>query len=595
MATTPRRGPCPEITLPAIIVGIVVGILFAACFTYTGMLMGFTISASAIAAIVGFGVLRGLLRGGTILENNINQTIASTINIATPGLIFTVPAFYLMGLHESESFNPVLIGLAATAGALLGILFIIPLRKQMIELDRLRFPSATAVATVLKSPGAGVVKAQLLLVGVVFGAAVTALQQFPERFEYWIRFSLPEEVNLGQVLRMPPYVENVWALSVFSLAAGFISGRPGLVVLAGGVLSYWLVTPVAVNNGWIDATLMEQLTGPAENLETVGAAVSRWVHANISRPIGIGMLVGGALTGILVAFPSILAALGSLRRVRLRGGGAEELPIKYLYVGVGLAFLLLFFATYSSLTPTNLPRSLFVAAIGTLWLALAGVIVAQATGMTDWSPISGLALIAIVVSLVLTDHSIAAAILIGATVCVAIGEAADMMQDLKTGHLVGSKPIRQQAMELAFVMIGPAVCLATIAMLWISPGFGPDHQLSAPQAQAVQATVQAVAEGTVPWPKYIGGATIGGLLGLSGISGVGVLVGLSMYLPLSNILPYGLGCVIQMVSARIKGERWVEDYGVPLAAGFVVGEPLVVLVKSLYVCSGPMLEAIRRM
>jgi len=175
---------------------------------------------------------------------------------------------------------------------------------------------------------------------------------------------------------------------------------------------------------------------------------------------------------------------------------------------------------------------------------------------------------------------------VGAAVCVAIAECADMMQDLKTGHLVGAIPIRQQIVELCFAAIGPIVCLAVIAILWKSFGFGPDHNLSAPQAQALQAAIDGVIGGEVPWPKYLGGAVIGGVLGLTGVAGLGVLVGLSMYLPLAYILPYGLGCVVNMGFVKARGARWVENKGVPFAAGLLVGEPLVVLLQSILIISG---------
>ncbi len=274
------------------------------------------------------------------------------------------------------------------------------------------------------------------------------------------------------------------------------------------------------------------------------------------------MLIRGALTGIALAAPSIKAAFASLRRIDIKSGSAEELPLKYLYLGVGVSI------------------------VGTLWMGLAGIIVAQATGMTDWSPISGLTLISVVLVLVMTGNSVPAALLVGAAVCVAIAECADMMQGLKTGHLVGATPIRQQIVEFSFVWIGPIVCLAVIAILWNSFGFGPGHNLTAPQAQAVQAAVEGVLGGEIPWAKYFGGAVIGGTLGLTGITGLGVLVGLSMYLPLAFILPYGLGCLVQIIVAKTKETKWTEERGLPVAAGLLVGEPLVVLVQSLLIIGG---------
>jgi putative OPT family oligopeptide transporter len=570
------------------LLGVFFGVMLVACFTYAGLLIGFTIGGSAVAAILGFGVLRGVMRKGTIVENNINQTIASGINITTAGIIFTVPAFYLMDV----AFNPVLVGIAAIAGALLGIFFIIPIRKQMIDLDRLRFPTGTAVATVLRSPGAGVEKSRLLLIGMAISAAVYFVSQFPVRFgEEGYLFGItsgliPAAFDLGAVLNLPGYVDNVWAVSMFSLGAGFITGRPGLVVLAGGVLAYWIITPWAVSQGWVPGDMLQHLAAATgEEARAAGAEISEWAHGQINRPIGIGMLIGGAVTGIALAAPSIKAAFASLRRIDLKGGGAQELPLRFLYLGIGVSFVVLFIATITT-APIGVPRALLVSVVGTIWLGLAGVIVAQATGMTDWSPISGLTLISVVLILGMTGNSVPAALLVGAAVCVAIAECADMMQDLKTGHLVGATPLRQQVVEFSFVWIGPIVCLGVIAVLWKSFGFGPGHDLSAPQAQALQAAVESVLGGEVPWPKYLGGAVLGGLLGLTGVAGLGVLVGLSMYLPLAYLLPYGLGCLVQMGFAKTKGVHWVEEKGVPFAAGLLVGEPLVVLLQSILIISG---------
>ena len=575
----------PEVTVPAVALGVVFGVMLVACFTYAGLLIGFTIGGSAVAAILGFGVLRGILRRGTIVENNINQTIASGINITTAGVIFTVPAFYLMGLD----FSPVLVGLAAVAGALLGIFFIIPIRKQMIELDRLRFPTGTAVATVLRSPGAGIEKSRLLLYGMVISAVVYFLSQFPIRFAdgaglFGVETQLiPHAFDLGAALGLPAYVDNIWAVSLFSLGAGFITGRPGLVVLAGGVLAYWVITPTAVAYEWVPAAQLTAYAGASgDALREAGSQISHWAHGHLNRPIGIGMLIGGAVAGVALTLPSIRAAFASLRNVDLRAGAAEELPLRYLYGGVGLAFVMLLLATWTA-ADIGFLRSVGTALVATVWIGLAGLIIAQATGMTDWSPISGMTLIAVVLLLALTDNAVGASILLGTGVCVAIAECADMMQDLKTGFLVGSTPLKQQLVQIGCVAIGPVVCLLVIGVLWRSFGFGPGHDLSAPQAQALQAAVEGVLGGDVPWPKYLGGAVVGAMLGLTGVPGLGVLVGLSMYLPLAYILPYGLGCLVNMGVARARGARWVEEKGVPFAAGLLVGEPLVVLVQSILI------------
>jgi len=551
-----KTGPYREITWEAVVLGVLVGVILNMSITYAGLLIGFTIVGSEIAAIIGWGVLRGILRRSTIVENNINQTIASAINISGTGIIFTVPVLYLRGVD----FEFIHIILATMCGATLGVAFIIPIRKQMIDIDRLRFPSGTAVGAILRSPGAGVRKAVLLAAGMGFSALVSVLVHAG---------AVAETVDLGAVLGLPPYIENVWAVSLLSVGAGYISGRHGFAVLVGGVLAYWIITPLAFNFGWIPAGLS-------------AADAVRFAHDHMNRPLGIGMLIGGALMGIALAFPSIREAFASLRRSGSgRGGGqVEELSLKYLYLAATAAIIILCITGFFAARPIGVARIVLIALAGTLWLWLAGVIVAQCTGMTDWSPVSGMALIAVTIILYFAygvDHAsgLLLAVMIGATICVAMAEAADMMQDLKTGTLVGALPARQQAVQLAVSWSGPIITVIIVHVIWKAYGFGAGTNIPAPQAQALDAAISGVVGGNVPLDKYLTGALIGGVLSAGTISGLGVLVGLSMYLPLLYILPYGLGCTLNLVTGRLRGERWVENYGVPIAAGLIVGDAIV--------------------
>ncbi len=213
-----------------------------------------------------------------------------------------------------------------------------------------------------------------------------------------------------------------------------------------------------------------------------------------------------------------------------------------------------------------------------MWFA--GIVIAQCTGMTDWSPISGMALLTVMICLLLTSNQVGPAVLIGAAVCVAITLCADMMQDLKTGHMVGGMPARQQFLELATVWIGPLVCLGVVHVLatqnleTYGVAFGMD-EMPAAQAVTLQSAIDGIRGGDVPYPLYGMGGLMGILLSMSGIAGLGVLVGLSMYLPFAYLLPYGLGCLIQMLFTKLKGSGWTESWGVPFAAGMLVGEGIL--------------------
>jgi uncharacterized oligopeptide transporter (OPT) family protein len=222
-----------------------------------------------------------------------------------------------------------------------------------------------------------------------------------------------------------------------------------------------------------------------------------------------------------------------------------------------------------------------------VWLGLAALIVAEATGLTDISPMSGMSLISVTLMMFLLNKNIAASMAVGVAVCVAIGQGADMMQDLKTGFLIGARPIKQQMVQLGVTWFGPLIALGTIYMLWHggpngANGFGENTPLPAPQGGALMGIIDAVSSGNVPIDKYALGGLVGAVLGAAPASGLGVLVGLAMYLPFSITLGYGIGCLLQMVIQRRWGLAFCEHKLVPFAAGLIVGEALMGIGHAAY-------------
>lgn len=589
ISSSESGAPYREVTLAAVISGLLIGIGMTATFTYAGMTLGFSTTGSTVAAILGWGVLRGLLRRGTIIENNIVQTIASGLNTTAGGVVFTVPVLFLLPDIEFDFWQ---VALACVTGAILGVGFVIPLRKQMIEIERLLFPSGTAVATILRSPREGITKAKLMMWGATASAVVFLLKNI-DKFP-GVEKSLPGAIDFGSWLNLPPYVSFTMSLSLFAAGIGFIAGRNGLFVLAGGIVSYWIITPLVVALGW----------GPASG-EFDPMTIGNVIHGEITRPLGIGMLLGGALMGIVLTLPAIKAALSGLKstsgiqdRVEQsdKQSDREEMPISLLYAAVALAMVVLFFTTLSGMGVGENPmeavlRSLVVALVGSVWLWFSGVIIAQATGMTDWTPLSGLALLAVVVLLYLTGKSVVPAVVIGAAVSVACSLSADMMQDLKTGQLVGSTPASQQMVQLAFCWIGPLVALGVMVLIWKTgpngrDGFGPGTEIAVPQAEAMRAVIEQVHSGEIDWLRYGSGALVGGLLSLSGIPGLGVIAGISMYLGLSIILPYGVGAIAREVLQYARGINWCEAKGIPVCVGLIVGDGLMTLLFALLTVLG---------
>jgi len=602
--------PYRELTPAAVIGGVLFGAVLNMGICFAGLQIGFTIVGSAVAAVVGFGLLRGVMGRGTILEVNIFQSVASTVNTVNAGIIFTVPVLFLLG-KEQEMHVPAML-LATIAGALLGTALIIPLRKQIIDYERLRFPEGTAVAAILRAPGAGLRKARLLLLGIGVSAGVTLATKLT---------LLPENFDFGAALGVPAAFTLILAVSALSLGAGFIAGRGGLVVLYGTLLNYWVLVPAAILLGWLPGAL---LMGPeiAEAASTLGGlrhgeqaeAFQSAISKFTSRPVGIGMLLGGAVAGILVAAPALRAAFASLRRGVKPGDAREETPMWVLGGSTALGALLLLVAIHlAGGGAVTWGKALLCTAVGGAWLWLAGLVVAQTTGRTDWSPLSGLALIAITLMMAILgtgEEMLIPAITIGAAICVATSMCADMMADLKTGYLVGSKPVLQQVSQMAVAWLGPAIALATVFVLWNAYAFGPDQAeilysraaanpdpavlaayeqadgtrehlangyptLKAPQATALKSAVQIMREGNIPLGKYLAGAILGIVVSLLVSPGIGVMIGLSMYLPFEYMAVFGIGGLLCLWFTRRRGSAWVDDTGLPVAAGLIVGDALV--------------------
>lgn len=566
--STPAQKPYRELTPEAFIFGIGLGMLMTAAFVYISLKLGFSMPGSTVAAILGFAVLRGVLRKGTIVENNINQTIASAVNNASAGVAFTLPALFILSLNDPSvriEFIPAL--LAAIGGSFLGIIFIIPLRKQMIEFDRLKFPTGIAVAAILKAPGAAARQAKLLAGGFGVAAAFHVLTAL---------HVIPEEYPMGVWLGLPAHIPIAVGISFAIVGAGLLAGKGGLPFVFGGMLAWWVVSPIAVGQGWVPSPEDMRLAGEPEGYgawSTMGVVFSQML-----RPLGIGILIGGALSGVIASFPAIKAAVGSLSKAAAMakaGGSSDELSPKVLYTGIGGSVVVLFLAAMLSADEISVGQSLLIAVVGTVWLALAGLVVAQATGMTDISPISGMSLIGVTLMFFLSGGSAVASIVLGIAVSIGIGQCADMMIDLKAGHLVGALPRRQQLAQLAVGWVGVPVAIGVVYLLWNTEGFGPlNPNLSAPQGTALAAVIGGLQQGAAPLDKYVAGAVVGLGLGIFPISGAAVLVGLAMYLPFYITLTYGVGCFAAMGLQRVKGSRWIGSTLVPVAAGFIIGEAL---------------------
>jgi uncharacterized oligopeptide transporter (OPT) family protein len=221
--------------------------------------------------------------------------------------------------------------------------------------------------------------------------------------------------------------------------------------------------------------------------------------------------------------------------------------------------------------------------LGVGWIWVAGVIVAECVGRTNWSPLSGMTLIAVTLLIFVVQNqgdqvtNIRVALLIGTAVCLAVAQASDMMLDLKSGYLVGAIPRRQQIAQFLGTWLGPILVIWLMLLLHTTSkdgGLGSES-LPAPQATALATTIQSIVSGDAPTYRYAAGAGLGLLLVVSGLGGIGVLIGLGFYMPFGVVLTYTLGNILRVISDQWLGKAWGHEVGVPVAAGLIVGEALV--------------------
>jgi putative OPT family oligopeptide transporter len=592
----PASVTLPEITLKAVVLSILLAAVLAGANAYLGLFAGMTVSASIPAAVVSMAVLR-LFRQSNILENNIVQTAASSGEALAAGVIFTIPGLVLIGYWTSFDYWQTFT--VSLVGGVLGVLFTIPLRRALIIHARLRFPEGVATAEVLKvgaSSDAGAGGRVRLLLG---AAALGGGFKFAEGgLKLWSE-SLEGAVQLGRST-----LYGGLNLSPALVAVGYIIGlNTAVVVFFGGAIGWLVLLP-----------LYQAIIGSPEGLIGVAAAKATW--SGQIRYIGIGaMLVGGVWTLFQVRGPiwQSLHQLLALYGARNQSDGQSELlrterdaGVVWL-IGLTVAALVPMVLLYQGLLNHNLwggiGLTLLMVVTAFLFSAVAGYM-AGLVGSSS-NPVSGVTIATIMLASLLllgilgkgNPAGPAAALLVGAVVCCAAAMGGDNLQDLKTGHVVGATPWKQQVMQVIGVATGAVVIVPVLSLLQAKYGIGEvtavhPHPLSAPQATLMANLANGVFGGSLPWHLVGVGMVLGMLvIGLdmrqarrnAALRFPVLAVALGMYLPLklSATILFG-GLLAEYVRAAGKfSDVPTEDRGLLCAAGLVTGEALVGILLAL--------------
>jgi putative OPT family oligopeptide transporter len=464
----PDTAAIPEFTPRAVVLGALFGIVFGAVTVYVGLRAGLTVSASIPIAVLSISLLRALGRA-TILENNIVQTTGSAGESVAAGVIFTLPALIFLGfpLEYSRIFFLALIG------GWLGVLFMIPLRRQLIvqEHGNLLYPEGTACADVLVAGEKGGSFASRVFWGLGLGGVYTFLMatagMWPSRPRY-------------EPAALPGASFRAEITSEY-LGVGYIIGpRVAGTIFAGGVFSWLVMMPAIKFFGSVAAAPLYPSTVP------IAAMTPDQLWASYIRPMGAGAVAAAGLITLLKTMPTIIGALRSgLKDVRAQRGGTEtgvtrtsrDMPMTWVLLGsVGIVSAMWLFLTFKPVpgAPTTWFENAVAAALVVVFGFLFVTVSARICGLigTSANPVSGMTIATLMATCAMflamgwTASAYAAlALTIGGVVCIAAANAGATSQDLKTGFLVGATPYLQQWSLIIGVMVSVFVIGATLILM----------------------------------------------------------------------------------------------------------------------------------
>jgi len=628
---SPEESPA-ESTLRSLVLGSILGIVFGAASVYLGLRVGLTTSASIPIAVMAITILKKL-RGNTVLENNIVQTVGSAGESIAAAVVFTIPALIFLGFPLKMSITL----LIALTGGLLGVLMMIPLRRYLIvkEHGTLRFPEGTACAEIIKAGEVGGTSAAKIFKGMGLGALWKGL---PTLFGFW-------KPSVARDFSFYPGSSAGMDVAPELMGVGYIIGwHTSLIMVGGGLLASFVISPIIAFIGTHAPQAIYPGTVPISEMSTTD------IWKNYVKYMGAGAVATGGIVGLFRAFPAIWDSItASIKQLAKERGGNSHAPVvlrterdtPITVVGAGSLALVIFIW----LVPTfhvNLLGALLIVVFGFLF----SVVSARITGIvgSSSSPLSGMT-IAVLMGTCLIFLAVGwsgqeytyLALVIGATVCIAISNAGTTAQDLKTGHLLGSTPSKQQFAMLIGVVTSAAVVGVTMLLLnesqskeiplghpfapaavaveraeamegkdgktyllvkvvgveGIEPGnylVDPatkqamfkrvdgigGRELAAPQSNLMAVLISGLLEQKLPWGLIMIGASLALFMELIGFHSLTFAVG--FYLPLSSTFPIFVGGLVRRIAdKRYKRTRDAaeESEGTLLSSGLIAGGALL--------------------
>ena len=616
----------PELTLKAVLVGALLAIILGAANAYLGLYAGMTVSAVIPGAVMAFALLRPFK--GTILEVNLGMMGAAAGEALAAGVIFTIPALVLLGTWETIHYFETTV--IAMLGGVLGVLWMIPLRRALITKTDLPFPEGVAVAAVLTTTVGGETAVDVkkedggvsgiwLLVGVL----IAAIFKFGQVALKAVSGTIHGIISIGKYniggWNNDGYIYGGVAASPALLGVGWIIGpKIAAFVFVGGLLGWVILAPlIALATGLPTPNLGDpqiladvlQLGGG--NLET-GRLI--WGFFNIwgsyVRYIGVGAMVVGGLYTIFKLRSNLASGIREAI-IGIRGGQMEtkkrtnrDLNPRFVFLAIG-ALTLPVFIIYG-LISNEWGVSAFMAVFAILFAFIASAIAGYMAGLLGSSnnPISGVTVaVLLITSLVLLGFGLSGtgafgvAILIAAVICCAAAISGDVLQSMACGQMVGATPRNQQLAEMVGVLAAAPILALVVQALDEAYHIGSPN-LAAPQAFLMAGIVKGVLTGEMVWPFVLAGMVLAFVLILIDLPVLPVAIGI--YLPFTLSVPIFAGGIVRHFTNKhiekkygsaeeeeisdwelaikqtdVKPKEKIIRTGLLLTAGLIAGEALM--------------------
>jgi putative oligopeptide transporter, OPT family len=583
----------PEFTAKAIILGVLFGILFGAATVYLALRAGLTVSASVPIAVLAIAVFKKLGKS-TILENNIVQTIGSAGESVAAGTVFTVPALIFLA-QGGDYFQYVQITILAIFGGVLGVLFMVPLRRALIvkEHGKLPYPEGTACADVLIAGEKGGDLARMVFAGV--GASLLY------KFLYGVLGLWNETATWFRTTKESVYPASTLNVDVTPeyLGLGYIIGpRIAGELFSGGLLAWMALIPLIAI--FVPETrLVDDLTklGFSEGWRN-GHSYAEWIYRAYIRYIGAGAVACAGVMTLIKTLPTIVGAFresvksfGEGRRGTVKKRTEDDMGMGVVVIGSLVLVLLL--AVIPKFPHGPFPQSLLMSLLIVIFGFFFVTVSSRIVGIigTSSNPISGMTIATLMATCVVFvvigwkgDVYQSVALCVGAVVCIAAANAGATSQDLKTGFLVGATPKYQQWGFIIGVVTSAFVIAITLFVLDQTYKGTELHGIGGPKLAAPQATLMAtIIKGllaqNLPWAPVIVGVFLAFMAQLAGAHALSWSVG--AYLPVSTTAPIWVGGMMKALvdSVRKKkegvaGEESELSSGMLYSTGLVAGGSL---------------------